>query len=258
VIYNIDIMDFLKGRQGAPEFDMMFADPPFNIGQKYHGFHDQMVGYPLWLAQWVNSAWQLLKPGGVMVLHGSSSVTTSHLQPLAQNLKDGTIEAEVIWHFEFSQNRDTNWQDSFTRALVVRKDGEPAIWQPDANLVKSARLKAGDKRTETAKRKGWIVPHNVWHGEGFPRIQGNHSERWDIKHGALVDHPNQLPQLYCARFVKAYTRPAGRVLDLFCGSGTMPLVCRKLRRDCDSVELVKLTARSARKRMREGFISKGW
>jgi len=255
MIHNCDVMQFLQGRQG-PEFRLIFADPPFNIGQKYEGYHDQMVGYGLWINQWIGKAWELLLPGGVMVLHGSSSVTTEHLQPAAQNLHEATIESEIIWHFEFSQNRDTNWQDSFCRALVVRKDGCNPIWQPDANLVKSARLKAGDKRVLTAKRKGWIVPHNVWHGEGFPRVQGNHSERWDIKHGALVDHPNQLPQLYCARLVKAYTRPEDQVADLFCGSGTMPLVCRKLRRNCHSVELVKLTARSARKRVRQGFVSK--
>lgn len=260
MIHNRDVMEFLKS--GDSLFDLVFADPPFNIGQKYHDYRDKMPSkdFKDWCREWVQAAWDRVRPGGVMVLHGSRKTTTEVLQPaLAIPLIcDATIEDEIIWHFTFSQNRDDTWQDSFCRALVVRKDGEPATWHPEANLVKSVRLHQGDKRVEHTRRKGWVVPHNVWHGEGLPRIQGNNSERWDIKHGALIDHPNQLPQLYCARFVKAYTRPDDRVADLFCGSGTMPLVCRKLHRQCDAVELVKLTARSARKRVQSGFVSEGW
>lgn len=257
-IVNADVIEWMRS-QKTGTFDLAFADPPFNIGQKYHGFTDKRLDFIDWCEEWIDLAWSMIRPGGVLVLHGSSEVATHQFTGAIMNTATlDAIEREVCWYFGFCQNTDKNWPDAFCRAYVLRKPGTPKNWFADGNLVESERLKMGDKRVRKAKRKGMIVPNNVWQGEGLCRVQGNNSERWDVAHGALVDHPNQLPQLYCARFVKAYTKPDDRVLDLFCGSGTMPLVCRRLRRDCSSLELVEQTAKSARRRLRHGFVSKGW
>lgn len=259
MIYTSNVSQWLKKNLIAKDselYDLAFADPPFGIGQKYHGFKDKIESYFYFMKEWFWPAWHHVRPGGVFVLHGSSRLVTTEYMPLL--IDEGmleNIEAEICWYFSFCQNRDTNWPDAFCRALVLRKEGDPKIWRPDAVTVKSERLKMGDKRIESSKRKGWVVPNNVWQGEGLCRVQGNNRERWDKKHGAMVDHPNQLPQEYLRRFVEAYTAPGGRVLDLFCGSGTMPLVCRVKGRHCDSIELCEETAESAKLRVAKGYVA---
>lgn len=270
MIHNAEVAQWLRDNTDREKYDLGFADPPFGIGQKYEAFDDSFDDYGAWVDQWLDPAWELIRPGGVLVLHGSRDVTSSYLQPAVHSTiaaGEMILENEIIWFYTFGQNRDTNWVDSFCRALILRKPGSPRIWNPEANLVKSARLAMGDvpnkkggfrkpdNRIKNSKRGGWVVPSNTWTGEGFVRIQGNNPERWDKKHGALVDHPNQLPQLYLARFVRAYTVRSSRVLDLFCGSGGMPLVCRHEKRHCDSIEIAELTARSAQKRVTQGFVS---
>jgi DNA modification methylase len=71
------------------------------------------------------------------------------------------------------------------------------------------------------------VPGNVWgipsDGEYWGRVQGNSKER-------RQGHPNQLPEVYLERLIRAYTDENDIVVDPFVGSGTTPVVARALKR----------------------------
>jgi adenine-specific DNA-methyltransferase len=55
------------------------------------------------------------------------------------------------------------------------------------------------------------------------RIQGNNKER-------RKDHPNQVPEVYLERVIRACSNESDLVLDPFLGSGTTCTVARALRR----------------------------
>ena len=211
--------------------DMLFADPPFNIGVEYDQFSDRMTPdeYFQFSADWIRGAAQIIKPGGALLIHASPFVHHSFLIEAMQiNGIDGWYEREIVWNFGFGQHTDANWPETHCRCIVLRRPGQPRKWHPDEVLVKSLRLKIGDRRVLKSKRKGWVVPGTVWgtanDGEFWGRVQGNDSERRPL-------HRNQLRELYLARIIRAYTAPGELVCDPFVGSGTTPTVAVGLGRN---------------------------
>lgn len=54
------------GKADMPFADLIFADPPFNIGYKYDKYHDQVEGdkYIDWTRKWMTACKKVLKPTG--------------------------------------------------------------------------------------------------------------------------------------------------------------------------------------------------
>ena len=68
-IHQGDCVENLK-RVEAESVDLIFADPPFNIGYKYDVYDDrqQAEDYLAWCGQWINGCYQALKPTGTFWL----------------------------------------------------------------------------------------------------------------------------------------------------------------------------------------------
>lgn len=226
------------------EFKLVFADPPFNIGREYSdGFdddrdEDQFRG---WLACRLNIL-DRLSDDCVLALHGPDK-----LLPMYYQIINGHNLGHLIWYFRFGTYVKSRWSTNKAHCVLGCK-GTPT-WNPQDVLERSVRSEMNDKRTRG--KSGLRVPGDVWE---FPRIQGNNKERWIKDNGALIDHDNQLPEEYCARLVKAYTDPGDKVLDLFCGSGTMAVVCDALGREYVGYEMGRKTAYSALARVKRGAV----
>lgn len=232
-------------------FDLAFCDPPFSIGQKYHGYKDNLgqEAQEEFVSAWMENSWRMLSTSGVLALHGPDDLAEIYLR-IGKSLGGKRI-AWVQWHYRFGMCGRHNWIDSRCHCIFFAK-GHGHIWNPDAILVESDRVSYGDKRINDSNRGGKRVPFNVWgipsDGPFWGRVQGTNAERWSIKQGAPVNHPNQLPIAYISRIIKAYTNPGSAVFDAFCGSGTVPLVCNALNRTCLSIDIDLATAESAKLR----------
>lgn len=64
-------------------------------------------------------------------------------------------------------------------------------------------------------------------------------------------HPWQQPSQGMAHWIKAFSRQGQLVLDPFCGGGTVPFVCRQLKRRCISCDVDKEAVLNARRRLVE-------
>ena len=64
--------DCIKGMNSLPEgsVDLVFADPPFNIGYKYDTYDDkrEVDDYLDWSKQWMAAVHRVLKPDGTFWL----------------------------------------------------------------------------------------------------------------------------------------------------------------------------------------------
>ncbi len=119
-------------------------------------------------------------------------------------------------------------------------------------LVDSDRATTyGDKRIHETENGGKRLPGTVWgipsDGPYWGRIQGNSSER-------RKNHPNQLPEVYLARLIKAYTNPGDRVLDPFGGSGTTAVVAQALKRNYVTIDVSLDNVKSIRQRLKKGAV----
>jgi DNA modification methylase len=64
---NVDCITLLKSLSDE-SVDMVFADPPFNVGIKYKGYKDKSETYKEWCAEWIAECFRVLKPTGSFYL----------------------------------------------------------------------------------------------------------------------------------------------------------------------------------------------
>ena len=244
-------------------YDLVFADPPFNIGHPYDGYDDSMTSneYEEFTRQWLYHAYDRLRPGGVICTHVPDDVVPLIFRYLPMGL---TRIDWIIWHYRFGQSgnaaKSTKCINSKAHLLVFAKGGRTPTWNPP--MVPSDRAtKYGDKRTAGSETPGMRVALDVWgvpsDGPYWGRVQGNNVERWDKAHGALVDHPNQLPEVYVERAMLAWSNEGDQVLCPFGGSGTETVVAKALHRSIDTIEFSETSCGSIAARLVRGAVRVG-
>lgn len=234
---------------GGFRASLVFADPPFNYGRDYgKGVDDAQPAreYEIWTENWINAACRMLLPRGVLVVNIPDEHASYIDQYAVRTLRLKRLNW-CIWHYRFAQNTINKFCRSKVHVLVYGCD-ENHVWNWEDILVPSDRAAVyGDKRTLRKKDgapPGMRVPLDVWYGDGFSRITGNHRER-------RPNHDNQLPEAYTDRVVKAYTNKGAVVYDAFCGSGTMAVSCLRHGRKYIGAELSRKSADSAMERIRQ-------
>ena len=231
----------------AGQFDFIFADPPFNIGQDYNGYIDNRGDFNSFTNEWVSLCWDACD--GVLALHGPDDMAERYIQAAAK-LGMRRI-AWINWHYRFGQCMRSNWIDARCHCLVYAKNGT-YTWNPDAVLVESDRSSTyNDTRIHDHAAGGSRLPGTVWgipsDGQYWGRVQGTNKER-------RPSHPNQLPEVYLERLISAYTNPGDRILEPFAGSGTTIAVATELRRSCVTIDISHSGCESVKERLRRGTV----
>lgn len=232
-------------------FDFIFADPPFNIGQNYTGYEDLQPekDFQMFIWEFVQRCWRALKPNGVMCLHGPDYLAERYLI-IGMEMKWKRI-AWINWHYRFGQHQANNWIDSRCHCLVYAK-GATHTFNADAVMVPSDRAsKYDDPRTQNTETPGMRLPLTVWgipsDGPYWGRVQGNNVER-------QKDCPNQLPEVYLERLIRAYTNVGDTVLDPFGGSGTTAVVANALNRNVVTIDVSSYNVNLIIDRVKKGAV----
>jgi site-specific DNA-methyltransferase (adenine-specific) len=252
-VYRGNCIDILP--KLGMKFDFIFADPPFNIGQDYAGYDDNMeeTAYGNFMATWMIYCRDTLKSNGVMALHGPDDLALKYgwVMEYANRSQFKRI-AWVNWHYRFGQCGRGNWIDARCHCLIYAKSPFNYTWNPDDVLVDSDRKTTyKDRRIHDTERGGQRLPGTVWgipsDGPYWGRVQGNNDER-------RGNHPNQLPEVYLERLIRAYTNPGDTILDPFGGSGTTAVVAAALGRKCITIELSEQSCQSLVERLKKGSV----
>ena len=236
------------------QFDFIFADPPFNLDHDYIGFKDMLPRgkYVEFTRNWIDVCIGALAQDGVLAMHGNDDLAMLYLHMTAGS-NDLQRIAWVNWHYRFGQCGRGNWIDARCHCLIFTNSRKKRYtWNPEDVLVDSDRAAVyGDKRIHDTERGGKRLPGTIWgipsDGPYWGRVQGNSEERREHS-------PNQLPEVYLARLIRAYTNPGDRVMDPFGGSGTTVVVCQALGRECVTMDLVPATVDSIKDRLRKGAV----
>jgi site-specific DNA-methyltransferase (adenine-specific) len=75
IIYNGDAIDILRTQVSDDSIDLIFADPPYNIGKKFSDFEDRWFSdsaYAEWAYEWIDQCIRVLKPTGTIYLMTST------------------------------------------------------------------------------------------------------------------------------------------------------------------------------------------
>ena len=208
-----------------PIADLIFADPPFNIGYKYDVYEDRKKyeDYYAWTERWMGAcANKALKPTGsfwVAIGDEYAAQVKTIGDRLGLHLRNW-----VIWHYTFGQQTKRKFARSHAHLFYWVKDPKVFTFNDLAVRIPSARQTTyADKR---ANPKGKI-PDDVW---SFSRVCGTFYER-------VTWHPCQMPEKVLERIVTASSNPGDLVLDPFSGSGTTCAVAAKLKRHYAGIDL---------------------
>ena len=215
--------------------DLVFADPPFNIGYQYDAYRDDLAprAYVEWTRAWLDEALRVLKPRGTLWV-AIGDEYAAEVRVLMR--RKATLRNWVIWHYTFGQSCKGKFSRSHTHLFYFVKDPAHFTFNDQAVRVPSDRqLKYNDRR---ANPKGKL-PDDVWR---FSRVCGTFRERvgW---------HPCQMPVALLERIILACSNPGDLVLDPFAGSGTTLLAAALHGRRWVGVELSKRYATRAAKRV---------
>lgn len=223
---------------GAPGFaDLIFADPPFNIGYKYDVYEDRKAydDYYQWTRDWMSACRDVLKSDGTFwIAIGDDYAAEVRMigRELGLHLRNW-----VIWHYTFGQNAKKKFARAHTHLFYFVADPANFTFVDEAVRTLSDRQRVyADKRAS----KNGKIPDDVW--TEFPRVCGTFAERegW---------HPCQMPETLLARIVRACSRAGDMVLDPFAGSGTTLAAAKKLNRRYLGIEMSKKYAEQARLRV---------
>lgn len=222
-IYLGDCIEIMR-KLPANSIDLIFADPPFNIGIKYDKYNDNLSydEYYKWSKNWIVETYRILKQNGsIYVAIGDEFVSEINII-----LKHTGFYFRnwIIWYYTFGQNQRKKFNRSHTHILYFTKDKEKFKFSSESIRIPSARqLIYNDKRANPSGK----IPDDVW---VFSRVCGTFKER-------IGKHPCQMPEFLLKRIIEASSNVNDIVLDPFGGTGTTVAVAKKLKRNYITMDI---------------------
>lgn len=238
--HKIHNTDCITGMQKTPEssVDLVFADPPFNIGYDYDVYDDRLAvdEYLQWSREWIRQTWRALKPDGTFWLAIGDEFAAE--LKLAAQAVGYCCRSWVIWHYTFGVNCKNKFTRSHTHLFHFVKNPSQFTFRADdpENRIPSARLlKYKDKRGNPRGR----LPDDTWQ---YSRVAGTFSERAGF-------HGCQMPEQLLGRIIRTCSNEGELVMDPFAGTASTLIVAKKLGRRAIGFEISEHYAQFGRERL---------
>jgi site-specific DNA-methyltransferase (adenine-specific) len=244
-VVEADCLSFMEGLLPQYEnkaFDLIFADPPYNLDKLYTNYRDAHATeqYLEWCDRWLKLCARLLKPGGSMFVLNLPKWALHNARTLDEMLE---FRHWIVWQ-ALAEPRGKLLPAHYA-LLYYTKPGETPV-------VKSSERGCSEPL--------WLVdsPEYCLRGGCLKKRKGKGDDKkvpltdiwWDIfriRHKRDRDyHPCQLPERLLERILMLYSNPDQVVFDPLGGVGTTAVVAKRLNRrfvtteiDPDYVEIIR-------------------
>src|SRR5690242_8636834 len=211
--------------------DLVFADPPFNIGYQYDVYDDRRAkaDYLAWTEKWLAAATRVLKPTGAFFLAiGDEFAAEVKVRLDALGL---TLRNWIVWHYTFGVNCTRKFNRSHAHIFYYVADPKHCTFNADAVRVPSARQTTYADRRDNPLGK---LPDDTWvlrpqEDERFFRPE---TDTWYVSRVCGTfhergDHPCQMPEALLERIIRVSSNEGELVMDPFAGSGTTLAVAKR-------------------------------
>lgn len=229
-IYHGDAIRVLREDIPNDSIDLIFVDPPYNIGKQFGNFDDKWPSdeaYAAWCKIWLDLCLEKL------VNHGSMYVMTStQAMPYLDLYLRSKIHilSRIVWSYDSSGvQAKKHYGSMYEPLLFCVKDKKNYTFNADDIAVEA---KTGAKRKLIDYRKSVPtlyntkkVPGNVWK---FFRV------RYRMKE--YENHPSQKPEALLERLILASSNKGDTVLDPFSGTFSTCSVAKRLGRKSIGIE----------------------
>lgn len=256
ILYQGDCLKLLNALPDAC-IDIVFADPPFNLGKDYgKDVSDQMKNdeYLIWSKQWLNETIRVLKPGASLFVFNLPKWCIEYGAYL--NQKGMLFRHWIACRMPKAFPRGKRMSPAHYGLLYYTK-GEPAVFNKVYAPIEVCRHCGGEIRDYGGHRKKlnpkginlmdiWDAPQEVWEdtctSDKNEEVWTEIEEMWsDIP---PVRHPqhkkraaNELAPIMLERIIAIASNPGQIILDPFGGSGTTFYAAEKLHRYWLGIEI---------------------
>jgi DNA modification methylase len=256
-VHQGDCVELMR-RVDTGTVDLVFADPPFNIGYEYDQYDDRREdeAYLSWTQSWMTEVHRVLRPTGTFWL-AIGDEYAAELKLIAQRSVGLSCRSWVIWYYTFGVNCVRGFSRSHTHLLHFVKDANDFTFNsenPTVRVLSARQMVYADGRANPKGRlpdntwfyrpqdipNGFLSNHDAWY---FARVAGTFKERQGF-------HGCQMPEQLLGRIVRVSSNPGDLVLDPFAGSGTTLAVAKKLGRQWIGIELSTDYVRKISKRLK--------
>ena len=221
--------------QNKSGFDLIIADPPYNVGKDYGVTIDQKEkgAYLDFTKQWTAEAARLLNDNGTLyVFMGFRFI--SHLYEILEDECGLNFNTWICWHYTQGQGRRRGYSTRHDDILMFTKSMDFTF-----NLD---GVRVPQKYYRSVNNMRGANPGDVWEFSHIHYCQENRQT-----------HPTQKPEGLIERMILASSNPGDCVLDPFSGSGTTLRVCQQLSRHCVGVDINPDYVEMAKRRLQQPF-----
>lgn len=240
--------------------DLVFADPPYNIGFKYNQYHDEREDddYVSFTHQWVDACIRATKPTGSMFFMIGDEYAAEMRMHLKAHEKRGNFVMRnwIVWHYTFGQRCKYKFNRSHAHIFYCVKDETKCTFNDMQIRIPSLRqLIYNDQRADQRGK----IPDDTWvlKPQWEPAAFHADTDTWAVSrvcgsfHERVRWHPCQIPMKLMNRIIKVASNPGDMVLDPFSGSGTTAIVAAEMGRRYLGIELSEEYVEKSRKRIAE-------
>jgi site-specific DNA-methyltransferase (adenine-specific) len=220
----------------AGSVDLVFADPPFNIGYEYDVYDDRRETdhYLGWSRSWGREVQRVLKDTGTFWL-AIGDEYAAELKLIFQNDLGFTCRSWVIWYYTFGVHCTHKFSRSHAHLFHFVKNAKKFTFNNlDVRVPSARQLVYADTRADERGR----VPDDTWilRPQDLPEGFNSEEDTWYFRRvcGTFKEragwHGCQMPEQLLGRIIRVSSNPGELVLDPFAGSGTTLVVAKKLGR----------------------------
>ena len=212
--------------------DLIFADPPYNIGKDFGNNKDKWnstESYIEWCKNWIDECFRVLKKDGTFYF-----MTATQFMPyldvyVSQNYN---VISRIIWSYDSSGVQSKKRFGSlYEPILMCTKNSKSKYTFNYEDIMIEAKTGSQRKLIDYRKKIPTVynskkVPGNVWQ---FNRVR--------FKMDEYENHPTQKPEVLLERIILASSNVGDIVLDPFSGTFTTSAVALKNGRKAIGIEL---------------------
>jgi len=215
-LYNVDCVTHLRTLE-ADSVDVVFADPPFNLGKDYGtGINDNIAdsSYLDWSMRWLGEAIRILKPGGALFLYNLPKWNLPLGAWLSNYLE---FRHWIAVDIKFSLPVPGRLYPSHYSLLYFVKGAAPVRFSPPRVPIETCRHCGGEIK-DYGGYKAKMNPRGVNISDVWTDISPVRHSRYKRRKA------NELPLKMMDRILDISSREGDLIVDPFGGSGTTYVV----------------------------------